>query len=162
MMEGLGDLPPFLQPDLVITMPFRGEEFPISSTYEPRDDLPWVISVLRDWLADKPRFIRMMEEHLDMLQRPEEMARLGAVLAAEREERWAHPDDSSSDDKPSLAITAEQVVANQRDEMERIRQLTHEVEQGLKVLEAAHPEAVAALPAIADEIARKRTREDKN
>jgi hypothetical protein len=137
-----------------ITIPFRGEEYRITSTYNSRTDLSWVIYALREWLSDRPRIIRSWEDHLDRLQQPEEMTQLEAALEAEWEEKGAYPDDSRSDDKPSPTITAEQVLANQRDELERIRQLTHEVTLGLQALEAAYPKAVAALDAVAEEIAR--------
>lgn len=157
IVEGIGDLPPYVPPRPAITMLFRGEEFQITSTYDARDDIPWVIHALRLWLADSPRIIHYWEEHLDILQRPEEMAHLEEDLEAERAAEM-HPPDFSVADEPRALITAEQVLANQRDELARIRQLTHEVEQGLKALEAAYPEAVAVLDEVADEIARRRTR----
>lgn len=149
---------PYILPDLAITISFRGEEYPVTSTFDYPTDLTGIIYALREWLADAPRVIRYGEEYLDRLQRPEEMAQLAAALVAEQKEKekLAHPDGSSADDKPSPAVTAEQVLATQRDELERIRQLTHEVEQGLDVLEAAHPEAVAALDEVANEIVRRK------
>lgn len=154
----------YVLPNPVITIPFRGEEYRITSTDYAHDDLPWVIYALREWLADGPRIIRYWEDHLDVLQRPEEMARLAADLEAEQEAKEAEETYNGNDStdgersEPRAAITAEQVLANQRDELARIRQLHNEVEQGLQTLEAAHPEAVAALGEVADEIARRRTR----
>ncbi len=152
--EGPGAFYPYVLSNPGITIPFRREEYRITSTYDSRTDLSWVIYALREWLSDRPRIIRYWEDHLDRLQQPEEMAQLEAALEAEWEEKWAQPDGSRRDDKPSPTITAEQVLANQRDELERIRQLTHEVTLGLQALEAEYPEAVAALDEVADEMAR--------
>lgn len=154
---------PRILSDPAITISFRGEAYPIASTDYSHTELSWVIYALREWLADRPRIIRSWEDHLDRLQRPEEMARLAADLEAEREAeeaQEAQEEDSSAEDEsdaPRAPRTAERVLANQRDELERIRQLTHDVEQGLQTLEAAHPEAVAALNEVADEMVRVAT-----
>ena len=168
IVEGLNAFPHYVLPQPVITMPFRGEEHQITSTYDARADLPWVIYALRRWLVDRPRIIRCWEDHLAFLQQPEEMARLEADLEAEwmtkQEAERRRQNDTAVDHEPRTSrtrVTAEQVLARQRDELERIRQLTHEVEQGLQALEAAHPEAVAALDEVAGEIEKSRAQTAK-
>lgn len=158
-VEGTGDMPPYSYIRILaprsITVLFRGKDCRITETYDSRADLPWVIYALRLWLADRPRMTHLLEEHLEFLQRPEEIARLTADLAAEQQAenaRSGDPDQSTAERRTPL--TAEQVLANQRDELERIRQLTDEVEHGLQTLEAAHPEAVAALDEVTEEISR--------
>ena len=87
VVEDITDLPHYVLSRPVITIPFRGEEFQITSTYDERTDLPWILYALQLWLADSLRNIRSWEKHLALLQQPEELARVEADLAAEWEAR---------------------------------------------------------------------------
>lgn len=162
--EGDERFPRFPLPLRAITMLFHGEEMRITTTEDSRIELPRVIYALRLWVADRSNLIRAWEEHDIFMQRSEQIAHLAADLEAEQATKGraaeTYPGESNATSTPGksrVMMTVEQVLANQRDELERMRQLSYEVEHGLQALEASHPEAVVALDEIADEIARRST-----
>lgn len=154
-VEGIGRYPYYvLLPKRAITMPFREEEYQIASTFDSRDGVPWVIYALREWLSHRPRVIRHWEDRVAELELPGAMERLRADLKAEWEVENLQEGKSAQDLEQRALTMAERILANRRDELERVQQLTQEVTQGLHTLEATNPETVAAVEKVAQEIRR--------
>lgn len=110
------------------------------------DSLPELVAVLRKRLRDFVKDIEYWDRHLRELEQPEQVVALQAALDEEARVREhdaeAHGKTTERDQSVSTT-TADEVLANQREERVRLQTLYEAVQAGLRDLEEEFPELSA-------------------